>query len=111
MTAHELVLIPKHIYIREQPHAAQSLLDNSINYKKPQLSYLNRLGPLKATITTNPPVMPTPETLINATADNNQQEQALLLTEDEGNEMRVLSLMTLYPLNVSRYNYKLMDEN
>ena len=57
------------------------------NKKKPQLSYLNRLRPPKATTTTNPPVIPTPETFINATADNNQQEQALLLTEDEGKEL------------------------
>ena len=87
MTAQEIVLIPKHIYIREQPRAAQILLDNSIKHKKPQLSYLNRLRPLKATTTTNHPVIPTHETLINATADNSQQEQALLFTEDEGNEL------------------------
>ena len=49
---------------------------------------MNRLRPLKATTTTtNPPVIPTPETLINATADNNQQKQALLFTEDEENEL------------------------
>ena len=35
--------------------------------------------------------MPTPETLINATAENNQQEQALLLTEDEGNDLETSS--------------------
>ena len=87
MTAQEFVLIPKHIYIREQPHAARLLHDNSIKYKKPQLSYVNRVSPLKATTTTNPPVISSPETLINATADNNRQEQALLLTEDEGNEL------------------------
>ena len=62
------------------------LLDNSIKHKKPQLSYLNRLRPLIAT-TTNPPVLPTPETLIKNTAENNQQEQAPLLTEDEGNKL------------------------
>ena len=73
MTAQEFVLIPKHIYIREQPHAAQILLDNSIKHEKPQLSYLNRLRPLKATTTTNSPVIPTPETLIKAPADNNPQ--------------------------------------
>ena len=87
MTAQEFVLIPKHIYTREQPHAAQILLENSIKHKKPQLSYLNRLRPPKATTTINPPVIPTPETFINATTDNNQQEQALPLTEDEGKEL------------------------
>ena len=90
MTAQEFVLIPKHIYIREQSHAAQVLIDISINYKKPQLLYSNRLRPLKAT-TINLPVIPTPETLINTTTDNNQQEQALLLTEDEGNELETSS--------------------
>ena len=62
-------------------------LTTESNITKPQLSYLKRLGPLKATTTTNPPVITSPETLANATADNNQQEQALLLREDEGNEL------------------------
>ena len=62
MTAHEFVLIPKHIYIGEKPHAAHVLLDNSIKHKKPQLSYLNHLRPPNAT-TTNPSVIPTPESV------------------------------------------------
>ena len=86
-TAQEFVLIPKQIYIREQPHAAQIVRDNSIKHKKTQLSYLNRSTSLKATTTTNPQVIPTPETLINATADNNELEHALLLTEKEGKEL------------------------
>ena len=86
MTAKEVVLIAKHICIGEIPDTAQVLLDNSIEQKKPQQSYLNRLRPLNAT-RTNLPVIPTPETLINATTDNNQQEQALLLTEDEEKEL------------------------
>ena len=57
-----------------------------MKHKKPQLSYLNRLRPLNA-ITANSSVLPTPETLINATAENNQQEQALFLTEVEVNEL------------------------
>ena len=48
---------------------------------------MNRLRPLQATITTNPSVILSRETFIKATADNNQQKQALLLTEDEGNEL------------------------
>ena len=48
---------------------------------------MNRLRPLKATTTTNPPVIITPETLINATTENNQQDQAPLLTENERNEL------------------------
>ena len=31
----------KNLCIRKQPHAAQTLLDNSIKHKKPELSYLN----------------------------------------------------------------------
>ena len=57
-----------------------------MKHKKPQLSYLNHLRPLNA-ITANSSVLPTPETLINATAENNQQEQALFLTEVEVNEL------------------------
>ena len=107
MTAEEFVLIPKHMYIRDQPHAAQILLDNSIKHKKPQLSYLNRLRPLNEsarTITTSaidtPAVIPpTLEPPIVAKAENNPQKQALLLTsqdddddgddddDDESNEM------------------------
>ena len=70
-----------------------------------QLSYLNRLRPLNAT-TANTSVLRTPETLINATAENNQQEQALLsLKMREMNWKQVLSLMTLHPLNLLCYNY------
>ena len=39
MTAEEFILIPKHLYVNEQPHAARVLHDNTINY----ISYLNRL--------------------------------------------------------------------
>ena len=46
MAAEEFVLIPKHTYIREQPHASQVLFNSSIKHKKPQLSYLNRMRPL-----------------------------------------------------------------
>ena len=43
MAAEEFVLVPKHMYIRDQPHAAQILLNNSITHKKVQTSFLNRL--------------------------------------------------------------------
>ena len=46
MAAEDIVLIPKHMCIRDRPHATQILLDNSIKHKKLQLSYLNRLRPL-----------------------------------------------------------------
>ena len=110
MTAQEFDLIPKHIYIREQPHAAENLHDNSIKHKKPHLSYLNRLRPLKATTTANPPVISTPETLINATADNNQQEQVLLLTEDERNELET-STESNDPLSTKRITLQLQLMN
>ena len=107
MAAEEFGLIPKHMYIRDQPHAAQILLDNSIKHKKPQLSYLNRLRPLNesartttSAIDTPAVIPPTPEPPIVAKAENNPQKQALLLTsvddddddgddddDDEGNEM------------------------
>ena len=109
MAAEEFVLIPKHMYIRDQPHAAHILLDNSIKHKKPQLSCLNRLRPLNESARTtttsaivSPAVIPpTPEPPIVAKAENNPQKQALPLTsqdddddgdgddddDDEGNEM------------------------
>ncbi|XP_063713691.1 protein DEK-like [Symsagittifera roscoffensis] len=109
MAAEEFVLIPKHMYIRDQPHAAHILLDNSIKHKKPQLSYLNRLRPLNESARTTTTsafdksavIPPTPEPPIVAKAENNPQKQALPLTsqddddddgdgdddDDEGNEM------------------------
>ena len=73
---------------------------------------MNRLRTLKATTTINPPVIPTPETLINATADNNQQGQALLLTEDEGNELET-STEVYDALSAERFTsqLQLMEEN
>ena len=97
MAAEEFVQIPKHMCIRDQPHAAKVLLVNSIKHKKPQLSYLNRLSLNESTrtaATTTPatPVIPrTPESPIVTKAETNPQNQALLLTEDddEGNEMEI----------------------
>ena len=112
LTAHEFVLIPKQFYIREQTHAAQILLDNSIKHKKPHLSYLNRLRPLQATRTTNPPVIPSRETFIKATADNNQQKQALLLTEDEGNELETSTeLNDASSTEPITFQLQIMDKN
>ena len=113
MTAHEFVLIPKHIYISEQPHAAQILLDSSIKHKKPHLYYLNRLRPLQATTTTtNLPVIPSRETLIKPTADNNQQEQALLLTEHEGNELETSTeLNDASSTEPITFQLQIMDKN
>ena len=73
---------------------------------------MNRSRTLKATTTTNPPVIPPLETLINATADNNQQEQALHLTEDEGNELET-SIALNDALSTERITLQLqlMDEN
>ena len=73
---------------------------------------MNRLRPLKATTTVNPPVTPTPEIIINATADNNQQRQALLLTEDEGNGLET-STEVYDALSAERITsqLQLMEEN
>ena len=125
------------MYIRDQPHAAHILLDNSIKHKKPQLSYLNRLRPLNEQqeqqqhqlLITSAVIPPTPEPPIVAKAENNPQKHALPLTsqdddddddgdgdddddDDEGNEMeKSLSLVRHYPQNVSCYNYSSMDEH
>ena len=32
MTAEEFILIPKHLYVKEQPHAARVLHDNNIKH-------------------------------------------------------------------------------
>ena len=45
MTAEDFILIPKHLYVKEQPHAARVLHDNNIKDKNAQLFYLNRLRP------------------------------------------------------------------
>ena len=34
MTAEEFILIPKHLNVKEQPHAARVLDDNNIKHKK-----------------------------------------------------------------------------
>ena len=38
MISEELIQIPKHLYVKEQPHAASVLHDISIQHKNPQLS-------------------------------------------------------------------------
>ena len=121
------------MYIRDQPHVAHILLDNSIKHKKPQLSYLNRLRPLNesarttttSAIDTPAVIPPTPEPPIVAKAENNPQKQALPLTsqdddddgdgdddDDEGNEM-VKSVELSEALSTERIllQLQLMDEH
>ena len=81
MAAEEFVLIPKHTYTREQPHASQVLFNSSIKHKKPQLSYLNRMRPLiptkqnsVSTETLPLPIPPTPPQRLLLTLGNNQQD-------------------------------------
>ena len=86
VAAEEFVLIPKHVYVREQPHAAHVLLDNSIEQKKPQLSYLNRMRPQlppKQSDASND-TLPIPVTV--APEDHRQPitTTTTLMTEDEG---------------------------
>ena len=45
MTAEELILIPKHLNVKEQPHAARVFHDDTIEHKNGQIFYLNRLRP------------------------------------------------------------------
>ena len=136
MAAEEFVLIPKHMYIRDQPHAAHILLDNSIKHKKPQLSYLNRLRPLNesarttttSAIDTSAVIPPTPEPPIVAKAENNPQKQALPLTsqddddddgdgdddddDDEGNEMeKSVELSEALSTELILLQLQLMDEH
>ena len=62
--------------------------------------------------TTISSVKPTPETLQNATAENNQQEQALLFTEDEGNELETSAkLNDALSTKIIMLQLQLMDEN
>ena len=42
-TAEEIILIPKHLFVKEQPHTARVLHDNTIEHQNAQLSYLSRL--------------------------------------------------------------------
>ena len=91
VAAEEFVLIPKHVYVREQPHAAHVLLDNSIEHKKPQLSYLNRmrpqLPPKQSDASTD--TIPIPVTV--APEDHRQPTTTTttLMTEDEGDGTNV----------------------
>ena len=105
MTAQEFVLIPKHIYVREHPHAGQFLLDNFIKHKKPQLSYLNRLKPsMQQQLILHMYQSPKHLSMPLQTTINKNKLYFSLMTE-EINGKQVLSLMTLYPLNVLYYNY------
>ena len=80
ITAEELILIPKHLYVKEQPHAARVLQNNTIKHKNAQLSYFNRLRPQLP-----PPTSKTTATKVTFTenAAEPQQEQLELLPDDE----------------------------
>ena len=90
MAAEEFVLIPKHTYIREQPHASQVLLNNSIKHKKPQLSYLNRMRPLIPTkqnsVSSETLPLPLPPTPPSTPIVDPGEQSTGLLTEDETNQ-------------------------
>ena len=43
MTAEEIILIPKHLYVKEQPHAVLVLHDDKNKNKSARLSYLKWL--------------------------------------------------------------------
>ena len=90
MAAEEFVLIPKHTYIREQPHASQVLFNSSIKHKKPQLSYLNRMRPLIPTkqnsVSTETLPLPLPPTPPSTPIVDPGEQSTGLLTEDETNQ-------------------------
>ena len=126
MAADKFVVIPQHMYIRDQPHAAQILLDNSIKHKKPHLLCLNHLRPLNEstrTITTSSAIDTTvndqtPEPPIVAKAEKNAQKEALLLTEDdddddeEGNEMeKNAEFSEAFSTERNRLQLELLDEH
>ena len=80
MTDKEFILIPKHLYVKEQPHAARVLHDNTIKHKNAQISYLNLLRPQLPPQTSK--TTATKETFTENTAEP-KQEQLELLTDDE----------------------------
>ena len=80
MTAEEFILIPKHLYVKEQPDAARVLHDNNIKHKNAQLSYLHRLRPQLPPQTSK--TTATKETFTENAAEP-QQDQLELLTDDE----------------------------
>ena len=45
MTAEDFILIPKLLYVKEQPHAARVLHDNNIKHKKLNYPILTGLDP------------------------------------------------------------------
>ena len=79
LTYEEFQLALKHLFVKEQPHAARVLLDNSIEPKKAHLSYHSRLRPL----------LPPQFSETTATKDiftekaETQQQQLNLLTDNE----------------------------
>ena len=80
MTAEEFILISKHSYDKEQPHAARVLHDNTIKHKNAQLSYLNRLRPQLPPQTSKTTAT---KEIFTENAAEPQQEQLELLTDDE----------------------------
>ena len=80
MTSEQFILIPKHLYVKEQPHAARVLHDNTIKHKNAQLTYLNRLRPKLPPQSSK--TTATKETFTENAAEP-QQEQLELLADDE----------------------------
>ena len=78
MTAEEFILVPKHLYVKNEPQAARVLHYNRIKTKKAQLSYLSRLRPQL-------PPQTSKTTLTKGTVTENaepHQEQLELLRDD-----------------------------
>ena len=80
MTAEEFILIPKHLYVKEHPHAARVLHNDNIQHKNAQLSCLNRLSPQLPPQTSKTTAT---KELLTENAAEPQQDQLELLTENE----------------------------
>ena len=93
VAAEEFVLNSKHVYVREQPLAAHVLLDNSIEHKKPQLSYLNQMRPQLPPKQSDASIDTIPIPITVAPEDHRQPTTTTttttLMTEDEGDGTNV----------------------
>ena len=80
-TAEEFILISKHLYAKEQSHAARVLNDNTIKHKNAQLSYLNQLRTQLLPRTSE--TAATKETFTENAAEPQQKQLVLLITDNE----------------------------
>ena len=80
MTADEIILFPKQLYVKEQAHGARVLHDHNFKHKNGQLSYLNRLSTLVPPQTSK--ITATNE-IVTEKAEPKQEQLKLLSNEEE----------------------------